>query len=200
MAQNFQIYMIAYLKGKIQNKGRGYIIVRAGDIGYQVFVNATRYVELDLDQEIELYIHEHVREDAQDLYGFNSMAELEMFELLLSISGVGPKSALNTLSIAGLEELKVTIAHGDPSLLMKVSGIGKKTAERIVLELKDKIGALVYDSTGGQSAINLASDEIDALMALGYTLQQAREALKQVDPKITESGERIRAVLQALNK
>ncbi len=192
--------MIAYLRGKIQNKGRGYIIVRAGDIGYQVFVNATRYVELDLDQEIELYIHEHVREDAQDLYGFNSMAELEMFELLLSISGVGPKSALNTLSIAGLEELKVTIAHGDPSLLMKVSGIGKKTAERIVLELKDKIGALVYDSTGGQSAINLASDEIDALMALGYTLQQAREALKQVDPKITESGERIRAVLQALNK
>ncbi len=192
--------MIAYLRGKIQNKGRGYVIVRVGDIGYQVFVNATRFVELDINQEVEMYIHEHVREDAQDLYGFNSMAELEMFELLLSISGVGPKSALNTLSIASLDDLKATIAQGDPSLLMKVSGIGKKTAERIVLELKDKMGVLMYDSSGAKSAVNIAADEIDALIALGYTVQQAREALKQVDPSITESGERIRAVLRASGK
>jgi holliday junction DNA helicase RuvA len=192
--------MIAYLKGKILNKGRGYVILKTGDIGYQVFINATRYVELDINQEVEMYIYEHVKEDAQDLYGFNSMAELEMFELLLSISGVGPKSALNTLSIASLDDLKTTIAQGDPSLLMKVSGIGRKTAERIVLELKDKMGVLMYDSSGAKSSINIASDEIDALMALGYTLQQAREALKQVDPKITESGERIRAVLQASGK
>ena len=189
--------MIAYLKGKILNKGRGYVILKTGDVGYQVFVNATRYVDLDINQEVEMYIHEHIREDAQDLYGFNSMAELEMFELLLSISGVGPKSALNTLSVASLDDLKATIAQGDPSLLMKVSGIGKKTAERIVLELKDKMGVLMYDSSGVKSAINIASDEIDALMALGYTVQQARDALKQVDPSITESGERIRAVLQA---
>jgi holliday junction DNA helicase RuvA len=192
--------MIAYLKGKILNKGRGYVIVKTGDVGYQVFVNATRFVELDINQEVEMYIHEHVREDAQDLYGFNSMAELEMFELLLSISGVGPKSALNTLSIASLDDLKATIAQGDPSLLMKVSGIGKKTAERIVLELKDKMGVLMYDSSGAKSSVNIAADEIDALIALGYTVQQAREALKQVDPSITESGERIRAVLQASGK
>lgn len=174
--------------------------MRVGDIGYQVFVNATRYVELDINQEVEMYIHEHVKEDAQDLYGFNSMAELEMFELLLSINGVGPKSALNTLSIASLDDLKTTIAQGDPSLLIKVSGIGRKTAERIVLELKDKMGVLAYDSSGAKSKVNIASDEIDALMALGYTLQQARDALKQVDPKIVESGERIRAVLQASGK
>lgn len=191
--------MIAYLKGKIQNKGRGYVVLRVGDIGYQVFINPTRYVELDINQEVEMYIHQHVKEDAQDLYGFNSMAELEMFEMLLSISGVGPKSGLNTLSVASLDELKTTIAHGDPSLLIKVSGIGKKTAERIVLELKDKMGALTYDSSGVKS-INIASDEIDALMALGYTLQQARDALKQVDPRITESGERIRAALRASGK
>ena len=147
-----------------------------------------------------MYIHEHIKEGAQDLYGFNSMAELEMFELLLSINGVGPKSALSTLSIASLDDLKATIAQGDPSLLIKVSGIGRKTAERIVLELKDKIGTLAYDSSGAKSAVNIASDEIDALMALGYTLQQARDALKQVDSKITDSGERIRAVLQSIGK
>ena len=192
--------MIAFLKGKIQSKGKSYVIVRVGDVGYQVFINATRYVELDISQEVEFYIHEHVKEDAQDLYGFNSMAELEMFELLLSINGVGPKSALNTLSVASLDELKATIAQGDPSLLMKVSGIGKKTAERIVLELKDKIGALAYDGTGTRTAINVAAEEIDALMALGYSLQQARDALKQVDQKITDSGERIRAVLRNVGK
>jgi len=192
--------MIAYLKGKIQNKGRGYVIALVNNIGYQIFVNATRYVELDINQEVEMYIHQHIKEDAQDLYGFNSMAELEMFELLLSINGVGPKSALNTLSIASLDDLKATIAQGDPSLLIKVSGIGRKTAERIVLELKDKMGVLAYDSSGAKSTVNIASDEIDALMSLGYTIQQARDALKQVDPKITESGERIRAVLQASGK
>ncbi|MCX6796715.1 MAG: Holliday junction branch migration protein RuvA [Candidatus Falkowbacteria bacterium] len=192
--------MISFLQGKIINKGRGYVIIRVGDIGYQVFVNATKYVEMDINQEVEMYIHEHIREDAQDLYGFSSMAELEMFELLLSISGVGPKSALNTLAFASIEELKVTIAQGDPSLLMKVSGIGKKTAERIVLELKDKISALAYEGAGAKGAINVAIDEIDALVALGYTLQQARDALKQVDPKITDSGERIRAALRASGK
>lgn len=192
--------MISFLKGKIQNKGRGYIIVRVGDIGYQVFVNATRYVELDISQEIEMYIHERIKEDAQDLYGFNSMAELEMFELLLSINGVGPKSALNTLSIARLDELKTAIAQGDSSILTKVSGIGRKTADRIVLELKDKMDVLVRDNFGTKDMANFASDEIDALMALGYTLQQAREALKKIDSKVTDSGERIRAVLQANGK
>lgn len=192
--------MIAYLKGKIQDKGRGYVIVRTGDIGYQVFIGQTKWVELDINQEVEMYLYEHIREDMQDLYGFNSMAELEMFELLLSINGVGPKSALNTLSITSLDELKATIAQGDPSLLMKVSGIGKKTAERIVLELKDKVGVLAYDNTGTKSAINVASDEIDALMALGYTLQQARETLKQIDPEITDSGERIRAALKLIGR
>jgi Holliday junction DNA helicase RuvA len=191
--------MIAYLKGKIKNKGRGYIILITGDIGYQVFVNPTRWIDLESGQEVEMYIHEHIREDSQDLYGFDSMSELGMFELLLSISGVGPKSALNTLSIASIDELKATIACGDPSLLMKVSGIGKKTAERIVLELKDKIGNLMYEATGNKIT-NVASDEIDALMALGYSLQQTRDVLKQIDPKITDSGERIRAALKSIGK
>ena len=170
---------------------------KSNDMGYKVFIKATQYVELNINDQIEFYIHQHIREDALDLYGFNSLAELEMFELLLSISGVGPKSALNALTVASVDELQESIGRGDSSLLVKVSGIGKKTAERIVLELKDKVIKLDNSYIGNKKFVDSASDEIDALMALGYSLQQARESLGQVDPKIKDSGERIRAALQA---
>ena len=189
--------MIAFLTGKILNKGRGFVILQAGNIGYQVFVNAGMYADLDNGQEVEFYIHHHVSETAQDLYGFKSFSELEFFKLLISISGVGPKSGLGVLAMASVDEIKESIAHGDPSLLNKVSGIGTKTAERIVLELKNKIDYLVSTANGtAQSGVTASSDEIDALISLGYSLQQAREALKNVDVSVTESGERIRAALK----
>ena len=189
--------MIAYLKGKIINKGQGYIILDAKDVGYQVFVNPTQYTELDIGQEIEFYTHHHIREDAMDLYGFNTLEDLEMFELLLGISGIGPKSALGVLAISSVNEVRETIAQGDSSLLTKVSGIGKKTAERIVLELREKVAHLVSPEQAGALA---SSDEIDALMALGYSLQQAREALKNTDSKIKDSGQRIKEALKNLGK
>ena len=193
--------MISYLSGKILNKGQGYIILRVGGVGYKVYINPTKYAELDINQEVEFYIYQVVREDALDLYGFNNLEELEMFELLLSISGIGPKSALGALSISSVGELKSYIAQGDPSLLTKVSGIGKKTAERVVLELRDKINQAVGNRQQGSEINGLVSgDEIDALMALGYSMQQAREALKKVDPNIEDSGERIREALKKLGK
>ncbi|MFA5318498.1 MAG: Holliday junction branch migration protein RuvA [Patescibacteria group bacterium] len=193
--------MIAYLQGKILNKGRGYIILKAGDIGYQIFISAGMYADLQTGQEIELYIHHHVSETAQSLYGFKNFSELEFFKLLISISGVGPKSALGVLAMASVEEIKESIAAGDPSLLNKVSGIGTKTAERIVLELKNKIDRLAPLKSGaGQNGMSASSDEIDALIALGYSLQQARDALKNVDVKIKDSGERIRAALRGIGK
>ncbi len=190
--------MISYLQGKILNKGRGFVILQASNIGYQVFVNAGLYADLQTEQEAELYIHHHISETAQDLYGFKNFNELEFFKLLISISGVGPKSALGVLAMAGVEELKESIATGDFSILSKVSGIGKKTAERIVLELRNKIGGVSKGEMPGTGAIS--SDEIDALMALGYSLQQAREALRKVDKSTTDSGERIRAALKGLGK
>lgn len=191
--------MISYLKGTILNKGQGYIILLVGDIGYKVFINQTRCSTLTIGQQLELYIHQHIKEDASDLYGFNNLEELEMFELLLSISGIGPKSASGVLAIADVTEIKEYIAQGDPSLLMKVSGIGKKTAERVVLELRDKIIKLgVGGSSKTDKNIMASGDEIDALTALGYTLQQAREALKQVNPEVKDSGERIRQALKKL--
>src|SRR3989339_135964 len=191
--------MIAYLRGKIQNKQKNYIILNVRDIGYLVFVSETIFVDLEIGQEIELYIHQHIREDAHTLYGFKSLEQLEMFELLLTISGIGPKSALAVIGIASVDDIKDSISRGDSSLLIKVSGIGKKTAERVVLDLRDKVGYLAVSGVAGTTCdISSSRDEIDALIALGYSLQQAREALQKVDSQITDSGERIREALKGI--
>jgi len=193
--------MIAFLNGKIINKGQGFVIINVNGVGYKVFVNLTLYAELAMDQETSLYTHHHIREDALDLYGFRNLSELDLFELLLSISGIGPKSALGVLAIASVEDIKESIAQADPHLLTKVSGIGKKTAERVVLELKDKIGQLTdLRQQPMGNAGRMVSDELDALIALGYSVQQAREALREVDKEIKDSGERIREALRRLGK
>ncbi len=193
--------MIAFLRGKIISQNNSFLIVEVNNIGYKVFVNQNLLNQIKVGNQIELYTHQYVREDFLDLYGFISQDELEMFELLLSVSGVGPKSALGVLSVASINDLKRTIAAGDPSLLVKVSGIGKKTAERIVLELREKVDSFVDRKKMSNTYNTVASsDEIDALMALGYSLSQAREALSRVDPSVKDSGERIKQALRLLHK
>ncbi|MFH1522906.1 MAG: Holliday junction branch migration protein RuvA [Patescibacteria group bacterium] len=192
--------MISYLKGKILNKGRVFIIVEVNNIGYQVFINSTMHSELKVGRELEIYTHQHVREDALDLYGFKSMEDLEIFELLISISGIGPKGALGVLAIASVEDIKDSISRGDSGLLTKVSGIGKKTAERVVLELRSKVGEMAPTAGSKLAGSGASGDEIDALMALGYSMQQAREALREVESKVKDSGERIREALKKLGK
>jgi Holliday junction DNA helicase RuvA len=192
--------MLAFLRGQILNKGNGYVILETNNIGYQIFINAAAYADLKIGQEAEFYLYHNIREDADDLYGFKNFTELEFFKLLLSVSGVGPKSALGILGMASVEDIKESIGRGDPSLLTKVSGVGKKTAERIVLELRGKIDHLTSVDNNGIVSTSANSDEIDALMSLGYSLQQARDALKNVDMNIKESGERIRAALRGLSR
>lgn len=197
--------MIAYLSGIILNKGANYVIIKAGDVGYKVFINPALYIDLAVGQSAEIYTHQYVREDALDLYGFKTLNELEFFELLISISGIGPKSALGVLAVASVEDVKESIARGDSVLLTKVSGIGRKTAERVVLELREKIYKTTDDGkfrlTGTENiGLAMSGDEIDALMALGYSLTQAREALKQVDLTVKDSGERIREALKKLGR
>ncbi len=190
--------MIAFLRGKIINKGSGFIILEINNVGYKIFINPTYYADLAIGQTIEAYTHQYVREDTLNLYGFKSTEELELFELLLSISGIGPKSGLGVMSIASVADIKESIARGDSALLTKVSGIGRKTAERVVLELREKISKLnISSQKPGRSYLG-SGDEIDALMALGYSLSQAREALNNVDVKIKDSGERIRQALKKL--
>lgn len=191
--------MIAYLKGKILSKSGSFVIAEINNIGYQIFISPLFYADLIIGQEVEFYTHQYVREDMLSLYGFKNAEELGLFELLLSISGIGPKSALGVMSIASVADIKESISRGDSALLTKVSGIGRKTAERVVLELREKIGRLVGQD--GKPGGSLGSgEEIDALMALGYSLSQAREALNGVDDKIKDSGERIRQALKKLGK
>lgn len=190
--------MLAYLKGIIIKKGANYIVLDVSNVGYKVFVGEKILSKKVKGDELILWTYQSVREDSLDLYGFTSEEELELFELLISISGIGPKSGLGVLAVASVVEIKESIASGDPHLLIKVSGIGKKTAERVVLELKDKMDKIGLPSGALGNGSSAGSDEIDALMSLGYNFQQAREALNKVDKSITDSGQRIREALKII--
>lgn len=193
--------MISYLHGKIINKSGNYAILEVANIGYQIFAGENFLNELKIGAEVEVYTHHQVREEASDLYGFKNIADLELFELLLTVSGVGPKSALGVISMASADDIKEAIIRGDANLLTKVSGIGKKTAERIVLELKTKVLRGSSNAIGANGSASLiGSDEIDALMSLGYSLSEARAAFNLVDPELTDSGERVKAALKKMAK
>jgi len=192
--------MIAFLRGRIINKAGNYLILETGNLGYQIFVSENFLNNLKIGTEAEIYTHHHVREEAADLYGFKNLEDLELFESLLTVSGVGPKSALGVLAMASAGDIKEAIIRGDADLLTKVSGIGKKTAERIVLDLKNKVqrwndSGEIFNPLSSQE-----SDEIDALMSLGYSLSEARQALKSVEPEIAESGARVKAALKKMIK
>lgn len=190
--------MIAYLKGQVVAKNNNSLVVATGGVGYRVFVGEALLADSRTGQEKELYISERIREDADDLYGFKTASDLELFELLLSVSGVGPKSALAVLSLAPAADITATIIRGDAGLLTKVSGIGKKTAERVVLELKTKVARLGNGSLPVSDISLTGSDEIDALVSLGYSFPEARAALAAVEPAITSTNGRIKAALKHL--
>jgi len=192
--------MIAFLRGRIINKAGNYLILETGNLGYQIFVSENFLNNLKIDTEVEIYTHHHVREEAADLYGFKNLEDLELFESLLTVSGVGPKSALGVLAMASANDIKEAIIRGDADLLTKVSGIGKKTAERIVLDLKNKVQRLNASGETFNPLSSQESDEIDALMSLGYSLSEARQALKSVEPEIAESGARVKAALKKMIK
>ncbi|MFA4942162.1 MAG: Holliday junction branch migration protein RuvA [Patescibacteria group bacterium] len=192
--------MISYLKGNIIYKSNNYLILDVAGVGYGIFLTEKLLSEARINSEATFYIHQQVREDASDLYGFKNAADLELFEMLLSVSGVGPKSALGVLSIASSDEVIQSIARGDSVLLTKVSGIGRKTAERLVLELKGKIIKLNGQALDGFDSVVSGSDEIDALIALGYSLPEAREALSLIPSNIIGSGARVKEALKNMKK
>lgn len=192
--------MIAYLNGQILAKSNNYVILGVNNIGYRLFIGESLGSDLKIGDIKEFYISHQVREDASDLYAFRNIAELELFELLLSVSGVGPKSALGVLSIASADDIKEAVIRGDAALLTKVAGIGKKTAERVVLELKNKVAKNLGTSLVNSEMPSGLSDELDALMALGYSLPNARAALQDLDISLSDSGERVKAALKKLSQ
>ena len=173
--------MIGSLRGKIILKTDKFLIVEEkSGVGYKVNVSADVLVKTEkAEAETFLWIHSHVREDIFDLYGFLNREELEFFELLITIPGIGPKGALAILGIATIGTLKRAISTGDTSYLTKISGIGKKTAEKIVVELRDKIGGKITGAIG-ETSLQEEIDALEALKSLGYSQTEAREALKKV--------------------
>lgn len=189
--------MIAKISGKIAFFRDKYVVVDVGGIGYKVHVSEFSFGKIAGKEEIELFTHTYVREDSLDLYGFLTLEELEMFELLISISGIGPKAGIGILSIAELKTIRAAVISGDPSILTRVSGVGKKTAERVILELKNRITELSGEEYKTAAA---DSEAIEALISLGYSTTQAREALKNVPEKVKDVSERVRAALKSLGK
>ncbi len=188
--------MIGFIKGNVIIRQKDALIIDVHGVGYRVLLSAYA-IEQCADHSVELFIHTHVREQEISLYGFTTEAEQSMFELLIGISGIGPKAALNILSIADVATLSTAIAHKDISILTKVSGIGKKTAEKVILELSGKVIAPV------DMAVNdaiLHSDAIDALRSMGYSVVEAREALNGIPKDVQNMGECVRLALKYLGK
>ena len=192
--------MISFISGKIKHKNEKFIILETNGVGYQVFISSFTFKKIGDKKEIDLFTFLYVGENILELYGFLSMDELNFFKKLLTISGVGPRSALNIMSVAKIEDIKKAIIHGDPLLLTQVSGIGKKTAERIIVELKTKIS--IEEKVGGKINIENIGDNqaIDALVNLGYRRAEAQGALEKVDSQITNVEERVKEALKVLGK
>lgn len=186
--------MIGHLKGTLIHQDLKSVVLDVSGVGYKIFTN-TASLENQKGKTIEFWTYLAVRENALDLYGFRTKDELDFFELLISVSGIGPKGAMGILSVATLPNLRHAISSGDTSHLTKVSGIGKKNAEKIVMELKDKLQGLSPDLS---KSISGEVDALEALLALGYGEREAREALKKAEGDSTEK--KVRSALKNLNK
>lgn len=166
--------MIASLRGRVVARGADHVVVETGGVGYKVFV--PRHPEGD---EVLLHTHQVTREDGQFLFGFETREELALFELLIGVSGVGPRAGLSLLSVARPVDVAAAIASGDVGALAKAPGVGKKTAERLIVDLRSKMGRVAIGSDG---EIADADEAVAALRALGYTAAEAQAALRGVPP------------------
>ena len=184
--------MIITLTGTVHEKGNNYAVIEAAGVGYQVFMNAPSLAALPTGKEVRLWTHEHVREDARDLWGFARLEEHRLFRRLLDISGVGPRTASSFLALGPVTEIEKHIESGDAAWLCRVPGVGKKIAQKIVLELRGKLATEV----GGEGG----EDVVAALVGLGYQREAARQALLRVADKETTEEGRLRAALKVLGK
>jgi len=179
--------MIAHVFGKVAEKFNGSLVVDVHGVGYEVSVATNDFDAVILDQEVKFYTYHHVREQAEELFGFSSLAAKKLFEMLITVQGVGPKAALAILSLGDAEQVRNAIANADSSFVQKATGVGKKTAERVVVDLSDKVGLPThYDRTEAplQTELNTSDEALEALMALGYTLADATKALENVDANL----------------
>jgi Holliday junction DNA helicase RuvA len=196
----YDVFMIKSLVGQVWHIEDKHIILMVNGVGYKVFVtsalSASLASSLSSEGKVTLWTYLAVRENALDLYGFESKEDLELFELLITVSGIGPKTAIGILSAVLPQTVRTAISSGETAYLTKVSGIGKKVAEKIVHELKGKFEGLEVDKN-----LQSDSDAVEALKSLGYSQNEAREALKKIDKEnkeISTTSARVKAALKIL--
>ena len=189
--------MIGTLNGTLQHKDLNTLLIDVAGVGYKVRVTTETALDATLDSPIFLWTHLAVRETSLELFGFLDKETHDIFELLIAISGIGPKGALGILNVATPTMLRQAVANADTSYLTRVSGIGKKNAGKIVLELKDKLKVTKED---GGVDLRSEGDALEALISLGYTERDARESLRQVPKETKGAGERVKAALKLLSK
>ncbi|MFZ1250149.1 MAG: Holliday junction branch migration protein RuvA [Candidatus Microsaccharimonas sp.] len=188
--------MIAHVSGVVAEKFGSSVIVDVHDIGYEVQVANGDFDRALLGEPVKFYTYHHIREQSQDLYGFSSLAAKKLFELLITVQGVGPKAALAILSVGESEDVRNAIANSDSGYVAKASGVGKKIAERVVIDLSDKVGLAVTVAHASGTSTTPAGDEaLEALMALGYSLNDAMTALENI-PKDLTTAERVTQALR----
>ncbi|MBR2695708.1 Holliday junction branch migration protein RuvA [Candidatus Saccharibacteria bacterium] len=190
--------MISHLKGIIEEKFANSLTIDVHGVGYEVAVSSQDFDNLNLNDEIKIYTYHKISETDEALFGFTSLAAKKLFELLISVNGIGPKAAMSILSLASPEEVRNAIANADSAFVSKAAGVGKKSAERVIVDLSDKVGLPTHYGativkTKEQKPEN--DEALDALIALGFPLKEATKALENVDPALPVD-ERIRLALK----
>jgi Holliday junction DNA helicase RuvA len=191
--------MIYTLTGELALKKENFIVIDASGVGYKVFISSSLQGGLPATgSRLKVFIYTHIRENAFELYGFLEEKDLDFFELLVSVSGIGPKSAMGILSVGSIDRLSTAIANGETELLQKSSGVGRKTSERIILELKDKV-----KSFGGKETVKMMESDNDiyeAMASLGYTVKQIKDVIGEIDPNLKNVSDRLRDALKKIKK
>ena len=189
--------MIAHISGKIAEKFAGSVIVDVSGVGYEVIVPINEFERSVLGDDIKFYTYHNITDRSQELFGFSSLAAKKLFELLITVQGIGPRAGIAIMSLGETEEVRNAIACEDAKFIQKAAGVGKKSAERVILDLKDKVGMAISKLDGVGANISLASDEaLEALIALGFNLNDATKALEQI-PRDLPTEERITLALKA---
>lgn len=184
--------MIAYLEGSVIHRHANYLILKCGAVGYKIYISPTQ--NINLANTLSLYIYEHIREDRDDLYGFANIGELEIFEILISVSGLGPKMALSILSVMDKDKIESTIEKGDYKVFQEIKGIGKKLAAKIILELKNKIELSDIDKLQGAKKIDLETEE--ALLSLGFKKHEIQKIIDQMPNELRNITDKVKWALK----
>ncbi|QQG51030.1 MAG: Holliday junction branch migration protein RuvA [Candidatus Saccharibacteria bacterium] len=180
--------MIAHVSGIVAEKFNSSIIVDVNGVGYEVAVALGDFERSLINEPVKFHTYHHIREQSQELFGFTSLAAKKLFEMLITVQGVGPKAALAILSLGESETVRNAIANGDVVFITKASGVGKRIAERVVVDLTDKVGLALrttVDSVGVSRQINQTDEALEALMALGYNLNDATRALEGISTELS---------------